>query len=264
MKLPNLILCCLVFVLNITFAQNKSNENLKAVLIVGPQEESTAQSIAGMNKIASLLKSKGVEVHCFYDKNTDWEKIKKAANDASILVYDGHGNENGRFFLDKDISKEAIARDLKLKKNALVLFQSVCYGAGSSAGDDTDIGIVEAEKRVLNYAKTFVNNGVGCYFAINSNSGVHDFLEDFFEGKTLKQCFSKSTEHFFKVEKLAKLPAYDNMMLGIASMNAGGTTTRTTYTNGVKKVEQLPSVKSYLIAFVSSEDYDIDKLRNIR
>jgi hypothetical protein len=151
-----------------------------------------------------------------------------------------------------------------LKKNALVLFQSVCYGAGSSAGDDTDIGIVEAEKRVLNYAKTFVNNGVGCYFAINSNSGVHDFLEDFFEGKTLKQCFSKSTEHFFKVEKLAKLPAYDNMMLGIASMNAGGTTTRTTYTNGVKKVEQLPSVKSYLVAFVSSEDYDIDKLRNSR
>jgi hypothetical protein len=252
MKLPNLILCCLVFVLNITFAQNKSNEKLKAVLIVGPQEASTSESIAGMKKIATLLKSEGVEVHSFFNKNTDWNKIKKAAKGASILVYDGHGNENYEFILDKVISKEKIATELKLKKNALVLFQSVCYGAGSSAGDVNDIGIIEAEKRILNYAKIFVNNGVGCYFAINTVGGAHNFLEDFFEGNTIKQCFSNSTKYIYEVEKLTKSSINPDFILGIASINLKGKATVSTIS------------KIYNIAFVSIEDFNINSLLNSR
>ncbi len=253
-------MCCLVFVLNITFAQNKSNEKLKAVLIVGPQEDATRESISGMNSIADFLKSKGVEVLCFYDQNSDWEKIKKAAEGASIFIYDGHGSEKCGFTLSESVSNEEIISGLKLKKGAMVLFQSVCYGAGSTAGDNVDIGLKEAEKRITNYAKSFIVKGAACYFAVNTNNGVLNFLTDFYKGKSVQECFETSTANFFKIEKNQKSSLGDNLNIAVASFDMGGTATRTTYINGVKKVEKVPSVKAYNVAYISSPDFNLKTL----
>lgn len=249
--------------LHISVAQAQQSPNsdpAKAVLIVGPQEDGTKDAITKMNRIYTFLKANGVEVERFYDGNSDWEKIKKAADGASILVYSGHGNESCGFSLSETVSNEEIIKNLKLKKNALVLFQSVCYGAGSSAGDDIDIGLKEAEKRVTNYAKAFIEKGIGCYFAVNTDDGALAFLKSFYAGKTVQQCFEDAAEIFYKVEKLEKASLGENMKIGIASSNWGGTATRTTYTNGVKKVEKVASVKDYSIAFIADPEFSLKKL----
>ena len=232
----------------------------KAILILGPQQDGTSEAISEMNSIADFLKSKGVEVLSFYDKNSDWEKIKKAAEGASILIYAGHGSEKCGLHLTKSVSNEEIVSGLKLKKNAMVLFQSVCYGAGSTAGDNVDIGLKEAEKRVTNYARAFIENGAGCYYAINSDDGVLEFLTDFYKGKSVQEWFVKSTAIFFKIEKNQKSSLGDNLNFAGASMDMGGTTTRTTYVNGVKKVEKVPVVKGYDIAYISSPDFNLKTL----
>jgi hypothetical protein len=236
------------------------NNPAKAILIVGPQQDGTIEAISEMNRIADFLKSKGVEVLSFYDKNSDWEKIKKAAEGASFLIYSGHGTDKCGFSLSKTVSNEEIISGLKLKKDAMVLFQSVCYGAGSTAGDNVDIGLKEAEKRVTNYARAFIENGAGCYFAINSDDGVLDFLTDFYRGKSVQECFEKSTAIFFKIEKNQKSSLGDNFKIAIASSDTSGTATRTTYINGVKKVEKVPVVKGYDIAYISSPDFNLKAL----
>lgn len=243
------------------FLGAENTEPLKAVLIVGPQEDGTKSAIVQMQKVASFLKSKGVTVFTFFDKDTDWEKIKKAADGAAFFIYSGHGNSSCGFTLSKPITNEEIIKNLNLKKNALVLFQSVCYGAGSSAGDDIDIGLKEASIRVTNYAKAFIEKGTGCYFAINSNDGALDFLKDFYAGKTVQQCFEKSIEFFYKIGKVEKSSLGENLKIAIASSDWGGTATRTTYTNGVKKVEEVPNVKSYSIAYISHPDFNLVKLK---
>jgi hypothetical protein len=236
------------------------NNPPKAILIVGPQQDGTSEAISEMNRIADFLKSKGVEVLSFYDKNSDWEKIKKAAEGASILIYAGHGSEKCGLHLSKSVSNEEIVSGLKLKKNAMVLFQSVCYGAGSTAGDNVDIGLKEAEKRVTNYARAFIEKGAGCYFAINSDGGVLEFLTDFYKGKSVQECFENSTEFFYKMEKNQKSLLGDNLNIAIASSDTSGTATRTTYINGVKKVEKVPVVKGYDIAYISSPDFSLKTL----
>ena len=239
---------------------NYDKEPLKAVIIVGPQEDETSTSIKDMYKVVEFLKSKGVVVHCYYDRNTDWNQIVKASQDASILIYDGHGSDDCGFNLKESVSAVEIKKSLHLKKNALVLFQSVCNGAGSSAGDLKDIGLAEAERRVTKYAKTFIESGAGCYFAINSVDGVYDFLNDFFDGSTVNKCFENSAEDFYDIEKVQNSSLGQNLHIGIASSYWEGTNTLITYTNGVKKVEKVPSVKSYNIAYISKKDFSLKNL----
>ena len=143
--------------------------NLEAVLVVGNTEESTKSAIEEMNSLALVFIKNGIKVTKFYDKNTNWESIKVAAKTASFFVYDGHGSTlgingaTGGLCLNKFISTEQILADLRLKKNALVLFKSVCGGAGSSASDTKDIGIDEAAQRVTDYSYPFFSIGASCY-----------------------------------------------------------------------------------------------------
>ena len=111
--------------------------------------------------------------------------IIEVANKCKFFVYSGHGstmgvNGNaGGICINSMVSSYELIKSLRLKENALVIFKSVCRGAGSSAGDNTDIGITEAKKRVTNYAYPFFEIGASAYYANNYGAGAYNFLEDF-------------------------------------------------------------------------------------
>ncbi len=259
----------LFFFVNIVSSNNSSNieleiykNQLKAVLIVGPQEDGTAAAITKMDKIADFFRDKGVEVHCFYNDKTDWDKIVVASEGANFFVYSGHGGTSGGLNLSTHISNQQIVSDLKLHENAMIIFKSVCYGAGSSAGDDDDIGIKTALSRATNYAIPFFEIGIGCYYANNFGDGCLNFLELFFEGKTVQECYTAGVEDgWAKIEITENCSIANDLKISIASSDWGGTCTRITYTNGVKKVEEVPNPKSYDIAYISKPDFTIEILK---
>ena len=236
---------------------------LKAILIVGPLEDITDSSIESMDKIAGLLKSKGVKVHRFYNTNADWDKIKAASKGANFFIYSGHGStlgeggKSGGLCLQSMVSSNRIVEELELHSNAIVIFKSVCRGAGSSADDSGDIGIGEATIRVSDYATPFFKIGASCYYANNLGDGCLTFLSDFFSGKTIKECFELSAKRWTKIELSKKYPWDNAKEISIASTDWGGTTTRTTYANGLKKVEKIPTSKQYNIAYVGYPDFTI-------
>ncbi len=91
-----------------------------------------------------------------------------------------------------------------------MLIKSVCGGAGSSAVDTKDIGIVEATKRVTDYAQPFFSIGASCYFADNYTGGVDLFLTKFFNGKNIEECYKASTNYGADVTELKKPFTNDN------------------------------------------------------
>ena len=126
---------------------NKNTEKLKAVLIVGHQEDGTSSAISSMDKVADLFEKNNVITKKFYDKNAQWKKIIEASKDASFFVYSGHGSNlgingcTGGLCIESRVTSQELIDELKLKENAIVIFKSVCGGAGSSASDNGDIGI---------------------------------------------------------------------------------------------------------------------------
>jgi hypothetical protein len=235
-----------------------SLSRLKAVLVVGPTEDATSESIERVKEIASYLRSSGVNVAEFYDPDASWKAIVQAAKGAHIFLYSGHGvnlgdkGKPGGFCLSKkeNISSGSIIKDLRLHKNALIIFYTVCMGAGSSAEDDKDIGIQVALQRVSEYARPFVELGAAGYYANNVSNTIVPFLKEFFNKKNIKQIYETSVPKSNHIETTRKYSYNQKLEISIASNNIKGTATRTTYTNGVKKVEQVPSVKSYEMAFV--------------
>ena len=147
-----------------------------------------------------------------------------------------------------------------MKNNALVLFKSVCRGAGSSAGDNDDIGIKVAKERVTSYAYPFFEIGAAGYYANNFGNGVYNFLKDFLAGKTLKEAYVNSASTWTTIEFEEPFPNDSTKSFSIASTPGGGTSTRTTYTNGVKKVEKIPTPKEYEIAYVGSTTFSIQDM----
>ena len=140
--------------------------------------------------------------------------------------------------------------------NAIVIFKSVCGGAGSSASDDGDIGIRKAIERVSDYSKPFLSIGASAYYADNYGNGCLSFLNDFFEGKTMKEYFDNyifDSEQVYKYDKRKKI--------GIISTDWGGTVTKTSYSDGVKTVREVPATKGYDIAYVANPNYSISTLK---
>ena len=256
------LLCIL---LSISFISYSQADQLRAVIIVGDLQDGTISAIKEMEEIHSFFKSKNVIVKTFYHPKTSWKDIVSASKDASFFVYSGHGmswpdGKYGGLDLDDAISSEDITNDLKLKSNAIIIFKSVCGGAGSSASDDGDIGIKKAIERVLDYSKPFLSIGASAYYANNFGDGCLSFLNDFFEGKTMKECFDNSIGWSAKLEVDQNYKYDRSKSIGVASSDWGGTVTKTSYINGVKSVREVPATKDYDIAYVASPLYSLSNL----
>ena len=261
-----IIFILLLFGSSLLYSQKNNPEKLRALLIVGKQEDGTKKAIDRMDILAQLFEKNGVQVFKFYDDKAVWEDIIKVSKDCSFLVYAGHGSIMGKdgnaggIYITRMISTKELLSTLKLKENALVLFKSVCRGAGSSAGDNGDIGIEEAKKRVTHYAYPFFEIGAAAYYASNYVTGIDDFLEDFFAGKTLKQAFINSA-NWVDIEFETSFSGYSEKMFSIASSKGEGTITKTRYLNGEKIISHVKAYKKYNIAFVGPADFTINKMQ---
>lgn len=250
-----LLLLSLLVILN-SFNYQQVNKTLEAVLVVGNKEGSTITAINRMRKIASLLEENGFTVHEFYDKKAVWSKIIKKTPNAIIFIYDGHGTtlgENGNpggLVIDQFISSQQIKKEMTLKKNALVLFQSVCYGAGSTATDRSDITVDVASDRVRSYSKPFFNIGASVYFASNYVGGVLDFLQHFLQGDSVEMAFEKCYQYWNVLDKMVNLD--NGQVLKITSSESKGHSVVTTYSNGVVKKKKIPNFKEYDLAMVGN------------
>ncbi len=249
----------ITFIVSINlFSQKKVNikgkSNLKAVIIVGHVEGQTQSAINEMEKINLFLKKQGVTTFTFYDKKADWNFIKKVANGAHFFIYNGHGSPGGSLNIESGGKTNDLLK-LTLAKNAVVCFQSVCYGAGSSAGDDAPISSQEALRRINWYAEPFFKIGAGCYYANNYNNGVLSYLKNLFSGSDFT-----SLQNLHTYDTIAQYTNIATYKFGLTTSNFTGTSTRTSYINGVKKVEQVPCFKTYEIAWISNPAFSLKSI----
>jgi hypothetical protein len=240
-----------------SFGEAIAAEQKHALLIVGHQETLTASAIVEMEKTAFLFRQHGVVVHRFYDEQALWEDIIQIAPQCHFFVYCGHGSLLGDGYgagglnIDQSVSSAKIREEMNLAEDALVVFQSVCYGAGSSATDNDDIGQEEARNRVSCYAAPFIDIGASSYFAINRVGGSREFIGFLLEGKTLEQAFTDCRRQHHTVEFSTQWTHNPGKSFSIASTPAGGVSTRSSYYGGkLWKTETIPGRKTYNIACI--------------
>ena len=207
---PIIASLALVIFSNVLQAQiNSSPKRIEAVCIVGSDVGYDYETRT--EEIAEFLESKNVKVHRFYDGNNNWDQIKRVAENCSFFIYSGHGTNlgldggYGGMVVDNFISAQQIVNELKFKKDAIVVFQSACGSAGSSSGDQGDIGVKKACDRVIGTATPFLLSGAKVFYANNYIGGAKDFVSNILEGKTINEAFITTTETWNKIEKNEQL-----------------------------------------------------------
>lgn len=176
---------------------------LKAVLLVGPIDGNsgpwTLEEVANMELAADVLEDNGVEVHRFYPGSGSFAEIEAAAEGAHFLLYRGHGvydgsmpspNVGGFSLSSGYYSPDRIRNYLHLAPNAIVMLYG-CFTAGSSSapGDEYDIGITEASRRVAQYSNPFFDVGAAGYYANWFDDAFEQFLSNLFAGQTLGDAY---------------------------------------------------------------------------
>ena len=205
-------------------------KNMKAILIVGIDLGIDAlKFLDEMKTTANYLKELGVDVKEFYIDKSIWSDIVKASEGAQILIYAGHGGNPNKandgkldFFVFDYTSMKGIVSELKLKKNALVIFNHACHSAGSSAGDTETLTEMQAIERVENYAEPFMKIGATAYYANSYFYSIPRFLNKLFLGHTLSQAYSE--EAIDKIAKIKPNTYNENYQTGITSRAVNGTT----------------------------------------
>jgi len=243
-----------------------SLKQLKAIIIVGPvSKEYDIYSINNQKKNAAYLRSIGIEVIEFYPPNDKWESIVTASEGAHILIYSGHGSNQGINYdaggicLTEGIyHAQDILNEFKLHKNSLILFNSVCSAAGSSASDNGDIGKNEALKRVAEYAYPFYKLNAGGYYANNYGDCLIPFLNSFFKNKKIKGIYTKEASVWNKIEVFKKYQYDQNYEISVSSrLGTNEIYDRISYINDVKKVEKVRDSKSYDVAYVGKPNFNV-------
>ena len=234
---------------------------LKAVIIVG--DESCDRFVPAAKEFAEFLRSLGIKVKELYPPHSTSDNVIKASKSANIFVYKGHGNTSGVICLeDRHMYNLELEEKIQLAPNAVVMYNHVCTGAGSSAGDRQSISYTTARDRVFLNARPYVNNGAGMYFANNfCGSDIALFRKLLIEQKNVYDLYRETTERYHQtIEKICR---YDKgIVAGVSSHYSGEKRKITTTINGRSTTETLPPAKSYSIAFVAPSDYTFRDLIN--
>ena len=245
---------------------NSRLKKLKAVIVVGPVEEFLKEDVERAKVVAKYLRDKGVQVKEFYPPYDKWTNIVNASKDANIFMYSGHGTtcgENGKaggLCLSNEtfIYSTTISKELKLHKNALVLFNCVCYAAGSSDSDEKDIGVKEAITRVSDYARPFFKSGATGYYVSNYEGSMVPFLQEFFKKRSIKQVYTEKASEWTKIEITQTYKYNPNYEVSVASNDDKGFYYKIHLVNGVRKEEKFPAFKVYDVAYVGKPDFTVN------
>ena len=186
----------------------------RVVIVVGPVGAKTGYYKNIANGLASTARSYGAYVVKIYSPYATWKRVKKLTQGANLLIYLGHGNgwpspywpynkytKNG-FGLNRSGGHgnynvryygAYYVHKLDLAKNAVVLFNHLCYASGSSEPGKGYPTLKVAEKRVDNYAAPFIHAGARAVFAYAYSEGkklIHDLFRS---SKTMIQIFNTGT-----------------------------------------------------------------------
>jgi len=241
----------------------KAYGSLKALIVVG--DESVKHFVPSAERLADFLRSLGISVKELYPPYSTKENVIKGSKNVNIFVYKGHGNDWGVICLDDgQMSNDAIAENIKLAPNALVMYNHVCTGAGSSAGDRQSITYTTARDRVFLNARPYLNAGAGMYYANNYfGSDIVFFRKLLLGQKNMYDLYRETTSRLNQT--IEKICSYDKgIVAGLSSYYSGQKRKITTTScNGQCRTEMLPPAKSYDIAFVAPSNYTFrDLIKN--
>ncbi len=204
-------------IIDLSLISRDSLRRLKAIIIVGPTEGLTGSFILEQQRTAAYLRSVGVRVVEFYDTHARWKDIVEESKGAHIFIYSGHGSASLLCLSDGIVYGNTISQELKLHKNALVIFNHACQSAGSSSTDKGDIGNLEALRRVGDYAKPYIDLEAGAYFANNYSNCLPSFFKSFFQRTRMQDLYIDQASSYEKIE-VVKRYKYDLLFeIGISS-----------------------------------------------
>ena len=185
----------------------------KVVVVVGPAGSSTAHYKDDARQIVAEARRYTSNVVKVFTPRATWAQVKAAAQDASILVYLGHGNgwpsryapfqtltKNG-FGVDPSTGadstrtvyygEEYIRRDIRLAPNAVVLLYHLCYASGNTEPGLPVGSFADSRERVDNYGAGFL--GAGARAVIAEGHPAHpvtDAIRQLFTtNRTIEQVF---------------------------------------------------------------------------
>jgi hypothetical protein len=159
----------------------------KVVLIVGPSGSATPYYKRLADETAAVAATFTPDVVKVYSPDATWPAVKTALQGASVVVYLGHGNgwpsiyrnalypptQNG-FGLNPHagaadahqyFGEDVIGSQIKLAKNAVVVFSHLCYASGNTEPGLDEGTLDQAQQRVDNYAAGFFRAGAGAVIA---------------------------------------------------------------------------------------------------
>ncbi len=159
------------------------------VIVVGPTGPGmTDRFRAQAVEAARIARRYTPDVTVIASPNATWPRVKAALQDASVVVYMGHGNgwpsryrddlfpptQNG-FGLNpvaggsdsrhQYFGEKYVGDQIKLAKNAVVLLHHLCYASGNTEPGLSEGTLAQAKLRVDNYAAGFIRAGAAAVSA---------------------------------------------------------------------------------------------------
>ena len=203
----------------------------KVVLIVGPAGAVTDSYRRLADEAAAAAARYTPNVIKVYSPDATWSAVRQALQGASIVVYLGHGNgwpsryrdslyppsQNG-FGLNpiagagnthQYFGEDAIGREVKLAKHAVVVLSHLCYASGNSEPGLVEGPLEVGQQRVDNYAAGFVRAGADAVIA-DAYLGPAYYVRSILAGKgTIDRIWRKA-------------PSFNGNLLQFASLRSKG------------------------------------------
>lgn len=203
----------------------------KVVLIVGPAGVATDGYRRLANEAAVEASKYTPNVVKVYSPNATWPAVKQALKGASIVVYLGHGNgwpsryrneltpstQNGMGLnpnagagnVHQYFGEDRIGDEIKLAKNAVVIFSHLCYASGNSEPGLPEGTLDEGQQRVDNYAAGFIRAGAAAVIA-EAYMGPAYYVRSILNGRS-------SIDRIWR-----KAPTYHGNLLRFGSLRSKG------------------------------------------
>ena len=185
----------------------------KVVVVVGPVGPRTAEYEARGRALAAHARGLGADVIGIYPPRATWAQVRRAARDADLFVYMGHGNgwpspyppfqtetKNGLGLNAYEGAPsgthryhgERYVERLRLNKDAVVLLVGLCYSSGNAEPGMSIPSRAVARERVDNYGAGFLRAGARAVFSDGFSDSSY-LLDDLFHSdRSMRSIFWSS------------------------------------------------------------------------
>jgi len=219
-------------------APARASTPIKVAIIVGPVgTELTPVYIGLADAAASAAELAGATVAKAYSPNATAEKVLAAVENASIVIYFGHGvgspnpysetpnpaitngwglngpRANGTHedsWTDGTLAyygESWIAANARPAPGWVMIYSNACYAPGASEGFDTPASEVVAAERVAAYSRApLVDLGASAYFATDFHEGAAELVGTLLDRPTLPYGEVFAAEPRFVPDGLTRLP----------------------------------------------------------